>query len=221
MEKVLVTGGAGFIGSHIVDVLLAEGYHVIALDNLEPQVHGGRKTAPEYFNPKAEFVCGDARDKKLVDGLVARVDAVVHEAALVGVGQSMYEVDRYVLNNDGSSAVILQSVVEHRDRIKKLLTASSMSIYGEGRYLCPKCGPVAPKTRSEKQLLDHRWELECENCGSVLKPAPTDEGKQTICESIYAITKKTTEELFLVTGVAYKIPPSPSATSMFTARARP
>ncbi len=206
MEKVLVTGGAGFIGSHIVDLLVESGCQVVVIDNLDPQVHGGGKTAPEYFNRKAEFIYGDVRDKKLVDSVMSRVDAVVHEAALVGVGQSMYQVDRYVLNNDGASAVLLQSVVEHRDRIRKLVTASSMSIYGEGRYLCPKCGPVAPKTRSEAQLNARRWEMECGNCGSVLNPAPTDEDKRTICESIYAITKKTTEELFLVVGAAYKIP---------------
>jgi len=204
--KVLVTGGAGFIGSHIVDLLVENGFEVSVIDDLEPQVHLGRKTAPEYLNPKAEFVYGDARDKKLIGQLVSRVDAVVHEAALVGVGQSMYQVDRYVMNNDGATAVLMQSVVDHRHRIKKIVVASSMSIYGEGRYICPKCGPVAPKTRSEAQLQGHRWELECEKCGSGLRPAATDEAKPTICESIYAITKKTTEELCLVTAAAYKIP---------------
>ena len=206
MDKVLVTGGAGFIGSHIVDLLVESGYKVYVIDDLEPQVHGKVKTAPEYLNPKAEFVYGDARDKKLVNRLVGKVDAVIHEAALVGVGQSMYQVDRYVLNNDGTTGALLQAVVDHRDRIKKIIVASSMSIYGEGRYICPKCGAVAPKTRGEAQLNAHRWEMECENCGSVCKPAPTDEEKRTICESIYAITKKTTEELCLVSGAAYKIP---------------
>jgi len=206
MEKVLVTGGAGFIGSHIVDLLVQNGCKVYVLDELEAQVHRGRKTAPEYLHPKAEFIYGDARDKKLVDKLVSGVDAVIHEAALVGVGQSMYQIDRYVMNNDGSTGALLQAVVEHRDRIKKIIVASSMSIYGEGRYVCPKCGPIAPGTRREEQLLAHRWELECEKCGSIAKPAPTDEAKPLICESIYAVTKKTTEELCLVTGAAYKIP---------------
>jgi dTDP-L-rhamnose 4-epimerase len=204
--KVLVTGGAGFIGSHIVDLLLEDGHKVFVLDDLEPQVHRGAKSAPGYLNPKAEFHYGDCRDKKLVDKLVGKADAVIHEAALVGVGQSMYQVDRYVINNDDSTAVLLQSVVEHRERIKKIIVASSMSIYGEGRYICPKCGPIAPKTRGEKQLEKHRWELECEVCGSVCKPAPTDEAKRTICESVYAVTKKTTEELCIVIGTAYKIP---------------
>jgi dTDP-L-rhamnose 4-epimerase len=206
MEKVLVTGGAGFIGSHIVDLLVEEGHKVYVLDALEEQVHRGRKTAPEYLNPEAEFVRGDVRDKKLVDKLVSKVDAVIHEAALVGVGQSMYQIDRYVLNNDGSTGALLQAVVEHRERIRKIIVASSMSIYGEGRYVCPKCGPIAPRTRREEQLVAHRWELECEKCRSVAKPMPTDETKPLICESIYAITKKTTEELCLVTGAAYKIP---------------
>ncbi len=206
MEKVLVTGGAGFIGSHIVDLLLQEGYEVKVIDNLEPQVHGDKKSKPDYLNPEAEFIYGDLRDKELVDKIIAEVDAVVHEAALVGVGQSMYQVDRYVLGNDGSSAVLLQSVIEHRDRIKKLVVASSMSIYGEGRYICPNCGPVAPRTRKLNQLLERKWELVCDTCGAELKPAPTDEDKPTICESVYAITKKTTEELFLVVGSAYGIP---------------
>jgi len=206
MDKVLVTGGAGFIGSHIVDLLIGEGFKVYVLDNLEEQVHQGRKGPPDYLNPKAEFIYGDVKDKKIVDKLVAQVDAVIHESALVGVGQSMYQVDRYVMNNDVSSAVLLQSVIEHRERIKKLVVASSMSIYGEGRYICPKCGAVSPRTRKKEQLEKRRWELECEGCGSILKPAPTDEAKPTICESVYAITKKTSEELFLVIGETYQIP---------------
>ena len=206
MERVLVSGGAGFIGSHIVDLLVSEGYQVVVIDNLEPQVHGEERKKPEYLNPEAEFIFGDMRDKELVDSVVSRVDAVIHQSALVGVGQSMYQVDRYVLGNDGSSAVLLQSVIEHRDKIKKLVVASSMSIYGEGRYICPKCGPVAPGTRKLEQLLERKWELVCDTCGNELKPAPTDEAKPTICESVYAVTKKTTEELFLVVGGAYQIP---------------
>ncbi len=208
MERVLVTGGAGFIGSHITDILLEEGYEVRVLDNLEPQVHGDLDGPPEYLNPGAEFIKGDVRDREVLDRALSGVDMVCHQAAMVGVAQSMYEIDRYVHGNDCVTASLLQGIVDRTEKtgkIKKLVVASSMSIYGEGRYRCPQCGLVAPRVRSNEQLERREWELRCD-CGEVLEAVPTDESKSLICESVYAIGKKVTEELALVIGRAYGIP---------------
>lgn len=205
MERVLVTGGAGFIGSHITDLLLEKGYAVRVLDNLDPQVHSGRTAAPDYLNPAAEFVYGDVRDRAALDRALEGVTMICHQAAMVGVAQSMYEIERYVHGNDCVTAALLQAIVDRKEKIKKLVVASSMSIYGEGRYRCPKCGLVAPRLRSDDQLRNKDWELHCP-CGGIAEPAPTDEDKPRLCESVYAVGKKTTEELALVVGRAYGIP---------------
>jgi dTDP-L-rhamnose 4-epimerase len=205
MEKVLVTGGAGFIGSHLADLLLEKGYQVRVIDCLDPQVHGERTTAPEYLNPQVEFIRGDVRDRPALDRALEGVSLVCHEAAVVGVAQSMYEIERYVHGNDCVTAALLQAIVDRGASIKKLVVASSMSIYGEGRYRCPKCGMVAPRLRSDEQLARREWDMRCD-CGEIAEPAPTDEAKPRLCESVYAVGKKTTEELALVVGRAYGIP---------------
>jgi len=129
--SVLVTGGAGFIGSHLTDALIERGHRVRVLDLLVPQVHGNG--APQYLNPQAEFVHGDVCDAAIVQRALDGVDVVFHEAAEVGVGQSMYEIDRYVRANDLGTGVLLQALIGFKDKIKKLVVASSMSIYGEAR----------------------------------------------------------------------------------------
>ena len=204
-DLVLVTGGAGFIGSHLVDLLLEQGYGVRVLDSLEAQVHGHTNQAPAYLSREAEFIYGDVRDRGVLDRALDGVTMVSHQAAAVGVAQSMYEIEKYVHGNDCVTAALLQAVVEQRQRIKKLVVASSMSAYGEGRYRCPRCGLVAPPVRSEQQLMRKEWELSC-NCGEVLEPVPTDEDKPLICESVYAIGKRTTEELAVLVGRAYNVP---------------
>jgi len=205
MAKVLVTGGAGFIGSHIVDLLLDEGYEVRVLDSLESQVHGDIEKPPAYLNPDAEFIKGNILDPEALYKALDGVEAVVHEAAAVGVGQSMYQIYHYVHYNDSGTAALLEAVVERRDKIGKVVAASSMSIYGEGRYHCKKCGPVAPGMRLLKHLDKKEWDPFC-NCGQKLKSIPTDESKPLYCTSVYAISKKVTEEYALVVGDAYEIP---------------
>src|SRR5438105_3172930 len=165
LEKlsVLVSGGAGFIGSHLTDALIEQGHRVRVLDLLVPQVHGAG--AAQYLNPKAEFVHGDVCNSQTVQRVLEGVDAVFHQAAEVGVGQSMYEIDRYVRTNDLGTGVLLQSMIPLKDRIRKLVVASSMSIYGEGAYTCRGCGPVYPQLRPLAQLLGRRWEMECPECG--------------------------------------------------------
>jgi dTDP-L-rhamnose 4-epimerase len=162
LEKanVLVTGGAGFIGSHLVDALVEQGYKVRVLDALVPQVHG-EDARPSYLNSAAEFIQGDVCDRQLVNDALEGIDVVFHEAAEVGVGQSMYEIERYVRANDLGTAVLLEAILARRPQIKKLIVASSMSIYGEGAYTCESCGSVAPQLRPAEQLLDRRWEMEC------------------------------------------------------------
>jgi len=143
-ECVLVTGGAGFIGSHLVDALLAKGYRVIVVDALVPQVHGDNGGKPGFLSPEAGFVWAALCDTEKWIHLLADVAMIVHLAAEVGVGQSMYEIVRYVRSNTLGTAVLLQALLEHRGRTRKLIVASSMSVYGEGAYACPNCGVVYP-----------------------------------------------------------------------------
>lgn len=204
IEKVLVTGGAGFIGSHLVDALIEQGYRVRVLDSLVSQVH--EAGPPEHLNERAEFIQGDVCDAAIVARALDGVDAVFHEAAEVGVGQSMYEVDRYVRANDLGTGVLLEAIIKRRDKIKKLIVASSMSIYGEGAYNCADCGTVYPQLRETEQLLERRWELECQNCKRQLSPVGTKEDKPLFPTSVYAITKQDQEQFCLVLGRAYGIP---------------
>jgi dTDP-L-rhamnose 4-epimerase len=207
LEKanVLVTGGAGFIGSHLVDALVEPGYKVRVLDALVPQVHG-ENARPSYLNSAAEFIQGDVCDRQLVNDALEGIDVVFHEAAEVGVGQSMYEIERYVRANDLGTAVLLEAILARRPQIKKLIVASSMSIYGEGAYTCESCGSVAPQLRPAEQLLDRRWEMECPNCGKQLSPAPTSEEKPLFPTSVYAVTKQDQEQFCLAVGRSYGIP---------------
>src|SRR5215467_1497418 len=172
-KNILVTGGAGFVGSHLVDALLVRGHTVRVLDNLTPQVHG--EDVPDYLSPEAELVCGDMRDSAAVRDALEEIDVVFHLAAAVGVGQSMYEIAQYMGANTQGTAVLLQELLDRPNRVEKLVVASSMSVYGEGKYLCAQCGAVAPPLRSTEQLRTKRWEAECPACGEPLAPVPTDE----------------------------------------------
>jgi dTDP-L-rhamnose 4-epimerase len=200
----LVTGGAGFIGSHLADVLLGAGHEVKLLDVLDPQVHDGR---PEYLAADAELIVGDIRDGEVVARCLDGVDRVVHLAAAVGVGQSMYEIERYTSVNAIGAAVLLERVLAVRDRIEKVVVASSMSIYGEGLYRCPvEEREVAPPPRPESQLAARQWEVRCPSCGAELEPLPTPESKPLQPTSVYAVGKRDHEELTLAVGRAYGIP---------------
>src|SRR6476646_10078886 len=204
--KVLITGGAGFIGSHLADRLLAVGHDVRALDRLEPQVHPDGER-PAYLDAGVELQVGDVRDRDAVRRALAGVDAVVHFAAAVGVGQSMYEIERYTSINAIGAAVVLEEALERRDAIRKLLVASSMSIYGEGQYRNPQTGEsgLAPWLRPERQLAARHWDVLAED-GTPLEPEPTAETKPLRPTSIYAINKRDHEEMFLAVGAAYGIP---------------
>lgn len=201
--RILVTGGAGFVGSHLVDELVRQQHEVIIYDDLEPQVHGDR--APEYLNPEAEFINADILNGKRLEDAMEGVDVIFHEAAMVGVGQSMYQITRYMEVNTLGTARLLEFLVNREHDVRKLVVASSMSIYGEGKYECESCGVRYPLLRGDEQMSRHEWELKCE-CGRVLKPLPTDEEKPLRPTSIYAISKRDQEEMCLAVGRAYGIP---------------
>ncbi len=206
IENILVTGGAGFIGSYIVDLLIEKGYNVIIIDNLEPQVHGNEQTLPDYLNPAAKFRKKDVRVQEDLAEAIAEVDAIFHQAAAVGVGQSMYQVSKYTHSNTLGTANLLDVLVNKEHNIKKLIVASSMSIYGEGRYICEDCGSVSPDLRSTEQMKKKEWELRCPKCNKLVKPAPTDEEKPLNPTSIYAMSKRHQEEMCLLIGKTYGIP---------------
>jgi len=226
---VLITGGAGFIGSHLADALLQRGRKVRVLDNLDSQVHGEARRRPDYLDADVELVGGDIRDADAVKRALDGVDTVFHLAACVGVGQSMYDVARYTDVNNRGTAVLLQALIEHP--VERLVVASSMSIYGEGLYRAAD-GTVTPGTeRSLEQLRNHRWELEecsgrlqpadsnadriqpADSAAGRLKPAPapltpvaTPEWKPPSLASVYALSKFDQERLCILIGRAYGIP---------------
>ena len=203
-KRVLITGGAGFVGSHVADALLRNGHTVRVFDNLTPQVH--RHGWPEYLSPDVERVHGDMCQFDEVKRAVTDIDAIIHLAAAVGVGQSMYEISHYMGSNTQGTANLLQALLDTNVKIEKLVVASSMSIYGEGKYVCRQCGDVAPAPRSTEQLKAKQWEMLCPVCAQVLSPIATDESKPLQCTSIYALSKKDQEEMALLFGKTYGVP---------------
>lgn len=202
-KKVLITGGAGFIGSHLADELLEHGYGVRVFDNLAPQVHGPRGERPSYLDADVELVSGDVRDREKLKRALRGTDAVFHFAALVGVGQSMYQVADYVDVNNGGTANLLQILIENP--VERLVVASSMSLYGEGLYRAADGTLVSGVERSPAQLQSHDWELRGVN-GEILAPIPTPETKPPALASAYALSKFDQEQLCLMLGRAYRIP---------------
>lgn len=204
-KNILVTGGAGFIGSHLVDGLIENGYKVRVLDNLFRQIHPTGHL-PQYFNPKAEFIKGDVTVRhdwlKALEGM----DAVYHFAAAVGVGQSMYEIEHYVKVNSLGTALMLDILANTKHNIKKMIIAASMSSYGEGSYRCKIHGIVRPPLRSQAKLEKRDFRVYCPVCSLTVDPVPTTEDAKQNSNSIYAIGKKDQEEMVMNIGVAYNIP---------------
>jgi dTDP-L-rhamnose 4-epimerase len=205
IRDILVTGGAGYIGSHLVDALVSRDYRVTVLDNLEPQVHRSG-TWPSYANPKAKYIQGDVRDRSVFEPLVQRSEAVVHFGAAVSVGQSMYQVDRYVDVNTRGTALLLDILVNTKHHVEKVIVASSIGVYGEGAYECAKHGAVAPTIRSEQQLAMRDWEQRCPRCSEHVRSIPTPEDKALYRDNIYSMTKYHQEEMVLLIGKTYGIP---------------
>ena len=205
IRDVLVTGGAGYIGSHLVDALVAREYRVTVLDNLEPQVHRSG-TWPSYANPEAKYVKGDVRDRSAFEPFVLASQAVVHFGAAVSIGQSMYQVDRYVDVNTRGTALLLDILVNTKHKVEKVLVASSIGVYGEGAYTCAVHGAVAPTIRPEQQLATRDWEQRCPHCHEHVTSIPTPEDKALYRDNIYSMTKYHQEEMVLLIGKTYGIP---------------
>lgn len=207
-HKVLITGGAGFIGLTLARQLVAAGHEVMAVDSLSPQIHGAlpmvdlSALSGEGFT----FVRGDVRHPADFDRALAFADCLVHLAAETGTAQSMYEISRYGSVNFQGTANLLQWLQDHPNRVRKVVLASSRSIYGEGAYLCAACGIVSPDARLEEALARHQWDPVCPNCEKILEVIPTPESSRPRPASIYAATKLAQEDLVRITCGALGIP---------------
>ncbi len=201
-KKILITGGAGFVGSHLADDLLEHGHHVRALDNLAVQVHGEAAARPAYLAEDVELVEGDVRDPAVIKRALKGVDAVYHFAATVGVGQSMYQIAEYTSVNGEGTAILLEALA--RKPVERLVVASSMSIYGEGLYVTRHGEMVEGQERTLGQLKAHDWEVRGPD-GEPLQPVPTPETKCPAVPSVYAISKYQQERLCMTIGRAYGI----------------
>ena len=218
-KHILITGGAGFIGSHLADAMLAFGHRVRALDNLSFQVHGSDRKKPDYLNSEVELIIGDVRDPEVMQRALKGIDIVYHLAAAVGVGQSMYEITNYTSTNNLGTAVLLEALIDRP--VERLIVASSMSIYGEGLYRAPNgklgvgCDAFgglpfghASQTQSDHRTLEQLkagdWEIRNAD-GEVLLPVPTPETKQPSLASVYALSKYDQERMCLIFGQAYGI----------------
>jgi dTDP-L-rhamnose 4-epimerase len=202
-RHVLITGGAGFIGSHLANELLDHGYAVRALDALIPQVHGADRTRPAYLAPEVELIEGDVRDPEVVRSALRGIDVVYHLAARVGVGQSMYEVAEYTSVNNLGTAVLLEALIARP--VQRLIVASSMSVYGEGLYRDAQEQPHEHIQRTADQLGRGEWDP-CAADGTPLTPVPTPETKPPTLASVYALSKYDQERMCLLVGAAYQIP---------------
>jgi dTDP-L-rhamnose 4-epimerase len=201
-KQILITGGAGFIGSHLADELIAHGYRVRVLDAMLAQVHGDADR-PTYLHPDVELLRGDVTDARLLAAALHGVDAVYHFAARVGVGQSMYEIEQYTDTNDRGTAVLMEALIA--EPVERLVVASSMSVYGEGLYGRQDGTIVEGKDRSLWQLAVGKWEVLGPN-GEVLTPLPTPEIKTPSLASVYALSKYVQEQMCHIVGRAYNIP---------------
>jgi dTDP-L-rhamnose 4-epimerase len=204
-SRVLVTGGAGFIGSFLVDHFLRAGRPVRVLDSLDPQVHPAGR--PDYLAPEVELVVGDTRDKQAVARALEGVDTVIHAAAAVGVGQSLYRVQHYVETNAGGMAAVLEALIDRKQELRKLIVFTSMTGYGEGAYRRPSDGALLrPTIRSQEDVQTHGWELCDPVTGEVLEPVPTPEESTLLARNVYALSKRWQEELALSLGELYGFP---------------
>lgn len=209
MLNVMITGGAGFIGSNLALKLLDKGYHVTVLDNLSPQIHGDNPDRSYTFNlikGKVDFIKGDVNNLSDWEKGLENIDIVIHLAAETGTGQSMYEVQKYVTSNIGGTAILLQLLTNNQHNVKKLIVASSRAIYGEGKYSCIEHGIVYPSSRSDSDMATGDFEAKCPICNQTVKMMPTDEFSEMHPTSVYGFTKQAQEQLCLLVGQSIGLP---------------
>jgi dTDP-L-rhamnose 4-epimerase len=200
-KRALVTGGAGLIGSHVVDLLVRNGWQARALDNLEPQTH--RRGKPAWINEKAEFLEGDLRDRGTITAALDNIDIVFHQAAYGGY---MPEITKFVHVNSLGTAQMLEVIREKNLPVQKIIVASSQAVYSEGAGDCPKHGLVFPSVRPVEQLRKGDWQVHCPMCSAITKSVPTPENAPVGGETVYGLTKVDQERLVLLWGKQVGIP---------------
>ena len=210
MKKILITGGAGFIGANLALRLIEKGYSVRVLDCLSEQIHGANPEHDSYLygliNGKVDFIKGSVTNQEDVALAIAEQDAIIHLAAETGTGQSMYEIRKYVDVNCGGTAIVLDLLANSKHQVKKIIVASSRAIYGEGKYLCVKCGIVYPEVRVDSDLTNGDFECKCPLCNSSVALNPTSEDSKIHPTSVYGITKQNQEQMVLTVGKSLNIP---------------
>lgn len=206
MKKILVTGGTGFIGTNLIIKLLQAGHHVTVLDNLNPQVHGQNATLSPEIEPYVSFIKGNIQDYHICEQALQNQDIVIHLAADTATGQSMYDITKCTQSNINGTANLLQCLSNHRMNLEKFIFASSRAVYGEGKYMCPKCGIVYPKGRNIKDIEQHQYEPYCPICHGLIEKMASDEKSILMPQSIYGITKLTQEQYISTICGALEIP---------------
>ncbi len=198
MMHVLVTGGAGFIGTHLSRRLLREKCRVTILDNFSPQIHGDQRNLPDDLAGQVRLIVGDVRDRGVLNQALDGQDIVVHLAAETGTGQSMYEIERYASINMGGTALLFECLVSNPGRVRKIVLASSRAVYGEGKYQCPACGIVYPAMRQVDDILTGQFEPRCPRCAASCALLATDESAPYQPASFYGLTKQVQEQIVLM-----------------------
>ena len=210
MKNILITGGAGFIGSNLAFKLTTKGYNVRVIDSLSQQIHGKdpKVNSPLYLSikEKVEFYKGDVTNKKELKNALQGQDAIIHLAAETGTGQSMYEIKKYCNVNIGGTALLLDMLTNNNHSIQKIIVASSRAIYGEGKYECLEHGIVYPEVRKDTEMHTGDFECKCPICGSHIKLLPTSEDSKIHPTSVYGITKQNQEQMVLTVGKSIGIP---------------
>jgi dTDP-L-rhamnose 4-epimerase len=195
--NILVTGGAGFVGTHLTPLLVADGHRVTLIDNLSPQIHP-EQIFSAALREQATCIRADVRDIATLREVIGDAEAIIHLAAETGTGQSMYDIHRYSDVNVLGTAAILDVLMNRPNRVERFVLASSRAVYGEGQYHCARCGPVYPTTRTAEQLASHAWELRCPHCHGAILPTPTHEDASLQPQSVYASSKQTQEQLVAI-----------------------
>ncbi len=205
-KNILITGGAGFIGSNLSLDLLKKGHNVRVLDNLSEQIHGQGHSPTKKITNNIDFIKGDVRNKADWEKALDNQQIVVHLAAETGTGQSMYEIQKYVDVNINGTAIFLNYLVNNRHTVEKVIVASSRSIYGEGKYFCSNHGDVYPGERSESDLQKGDYEPKCPSCGNNISIRATDENSKIHPSSVYGITKQNQEQMVLNVCKSIRLP---------------